>query len=83
MNDEVLGLMGLRPISIDPMDAMGFKISNFQTGIRNARREFTGGPEGLLKGGPKTPMDVVERYFVANKALFNFATACSKTSSIG
>ena len=37
MNDEVLGLMGLRPISIDPMDAMGFKISNFQSGIRYAR----------------------------------------------
>ena len=70
MNDEVLGLMGLRPISIDPMDAMGFKISNFQTGIRNARREFTGGFFGLLRGGSIDPNDIITRYIASNKARF-------------
>ena len=70
MNDEVLGLMGLRPISIDPMDAMGFKISNFQSGIRNARREFTGGFFGLLRGGSIDPNDIITRYIASNKARF-------------
>ena len=44
--------MGLRAIKIDPLRQMGFKIAEYQTGIRNARREFTGGYFGLLKGGP-------------------------------
>ena len=70
INDEVLGLMGLRPISIDPLDAMGFKISNFQQGIRNARREFTGGFFGLLRGGPISANDIINRYIASNKARF-------------
>ena len=38
--------------------------------FRSSRREFTGGPEGVLSGEIKTPKDLIERYFVANKALF-------------
>ena len=49
---EIAGFMGLRPIKIDPLRSMGFKISNYQSGIRDARREFTGGKFGVLKGGP-------------------------------
>ena len=49
---ELGGLMGLRAIKIDPLESMGFKIAEYQTGIRNARREFTGGYFGLLRGGP-------------------------------
>jgi len=70
INDEVLGLMGLRPISVDPLDAMGFKISGFQQGIRNARREFTGGFFGLLRGGPIDANDIIKRYLTSNKARF-------------
>ena len=70
MNDEVLGLMGLRPITVDPIDAMGFKISGFQQGIRNARREFTGGFFGLLRGGPIDANDIIKRYLTSNKARF-------------
>ena len=70
INDQVLGLMGLRPISVDPIDAMGFKISGFQQGIRNARREFTGGFFGLLKGGPIDANDIIKRYITSNKARF-------------
>ncbi len=49
---------------------MGFYISDFQEGERNTRKEFTGGPEGTLSGEIKTPKDLIERYYVANKALF-------------
>jgi len=71
INDQVLGLMGLRPISVDPLDAMGFKISGFQQGIRNARREFTGGFFGLLRGGSISANDIIERYIASNKARFH------------
>jgi hypothetical protein len=46
---------------------MGFKIAEYQTGIRNARREFTGGFFGLLKGGPVDSRDIIERYIASNK----------------
>ena len=71
INDQVLGFMGLRPITVDPIKAMGFKIANYQTGIRNARREFTGGFFGLLRGGPIDENDVLRRYIASNRARFN------------
>ena len=67
---ELAGFMGLRAIKIDPLRSMGFKIAGYQTGIRNARREFTGGVFGLLKGGPVSEADVIERYIASNKARF-------------
>jgi hypothetical protein len=60
----------MRAEKIDPLKTMAFYISDFQEGERNSRREFTGGPEGLLTGEIKTPKDLIERYYVANKALF-------------
>ena len=71
INDQVLGFMGLRPIEVDPLRSMGFKIAEYQTGIRNARREFTGGFFGLLRGGPIDEDDVVNRYIASNRARFN------------
>ena len=68
---ELGGLMGFRAIKIDPLESMGFKISEYQTGIRNARREFTGGYFGLLKGGPIKANDIIERFFISNQARFN------------
>jgi len=68
---EIAGFMGLRPIKVDPLKSMGFKISNYQRGIRDARREFTGGYFGLLKGGPIDPNDIILRYVKANKARFD------------
>jgi len=50
---------------------MGFKIAEYQTGIRNARREFTGGFFGLLRGGPIDEDDVISRYIASNRARFN------------
>jgi len=71
LDDEIAGFMGFRPIKVDPLDSMGFKISEFQEGMRNARREFTGGVFGLLAGGKKSPTDVINRYIAANAARFD------------
>jgi len=70
MGPELAGLMGLRAIKIDPLRSMGYKIAGYQTGIRNARREFTGGVFGLLKGGPVSEADIINRYIASNKARF-------------
>jgi len=68
--DELGGFIGFRAVKVDPVKAMGFKIADYQRGIRESRALFTGGSESVLKGGPKTAKDVIERYFVANKARF-------------
>jgi len=68
---EVAGFFGFRGVDIKPLDAMGFKITNYQAGIRNARREFTGGAFGVLSGGRKTPNDVIERFIASNRSRFN------------
>ncbi len=67
---ELAGFMGLRPIKVDPLDSMGFKIAEYQTGIRNARREFTGGYFGILRGGRIKPNDVINAYYNSNRARF-------------
>ena len=67
---ELAGFMGLRPIKIDPLQSMGFKIAEYQTGIRNARREFTGGYFGILRGGRIKPNDVIQAYYNSNRARF-------------
>jgi hypothetical protein len=68
---EVAGFFGFRGVDIKPLDAMGFKITNYQAGIRNSRREFTGGAFGVLSGGKKTPNDVIERFVASNRSRFN------------
>ena len=71
LDDQIAGIAGFRPTKVDPLKAMGFKISQYQTGIRNARREFTGGFFGLLRGGPINPNDIITRFYESNKARFN------------
>jgi len=71
IGDEVAGFGGFRVVKLNPLRSMGFKISNYETGIRNARREFTGGAESVIKGGPKTADDVIRQFIVANRAMFN------------
>ena len=71
LDDQIAGLIGFRPIKVDPIKSMGFKIAEYQRGIRNARREFTGGAFGLLRGGPIEPNDIIRRYYESNKARFN------------
>ena len=71
INYELAGFMGFRPIKVDPIQSMGFKIAEYQDGIRNARREFTGGYFGLLSGGKVTPNDIIKRYIASNAARFD------------
>jgi hypothetical protein len=44
---------------------------NIKQVSRNARREFTGGFFGILRGGPIKPNDIVTRFYESNKARFN------------
>ena len=69
--DELLGFAGYRAVKIDPVRSMGFKIADYQRGNREARALFTGGAESVLRGGPKSARDVIERFNAANKAKFN------------
>ena len=67
LTDEALGFMGMRAVKVDPITSMKFKIADYTTGVNNSRREFT---RPLLKGGPVTPEQIVDRYMVANEQLF-------------
>ena len=69
--DELAGFAGFRVVKLNPLRSMGFKITNYQTGLRNARREFTGGAESVIKGGPKTAEEVIRQFIIANRSLFN------------
>jgi len=69
--DELLGFAGYRAVKVDPVRSMGFKIADYQRGVRESRQLFTGGAESVLRGGPKTARDVIERFIAANKAKFN------------
>jgi len=72
IDESLAGVFGFRLIPVKPEKALGFHINDYQKGIRESRREFTGGPEGTLKP-MKTSNDLIERYYVANKALFDNA----------
>ena len=68
---SLAGVFGFRLMKIDPQQALGYKINQYQGGLRNARKEFTGGPEGVIRPIGKTREEVIEKiFYVANKALF-------------
>ena len=67
---ELAGIFGFRLEKVDPKKALGFYLYDLRQGQSDATKLFTGGKFGVLSGEPKTPKDVIERYFVANKALF-------------
>ena len=67
VKDELGGILGMRAVDIDPINAMKFKIAAYITGTNNSRREFT---SPLLKGGPVTAEQIVDRYKVANESLY-------------
>ena len=69
IDDQLAGLFGFRMLKLRPDKGLEYYISDFTRGERNSRREFTGGPEGVLKVA-KGPEDVIERFFVANQAMF-------------
>ena len=67
---ELAGIFGFRLEKVNPEKALGFYLYDLRQGQSEATKLFTGGKFGVLSGEPKTPKDVIERYFVANKALF-------------
>jgi hypothetical protein len=68
---ELGGIFGFRLEKVDPKKALGFYLYDLRQGQSEATKLFTGGKFGVLSGEPKTPKDLIERYFVANKALFD------------
>ena len=67
---ELAGIFGFRLEKVNPEKALGFYLYNLRQGQSDSTKLFTGGKFGVLSGEPKTPKDVIERYFVANKQLF-------------
>jgi len=67
---EVAGIFGMRPIKIDPERSLDFYLGRFQKEQSEDRKNFTSGRFGVLSGERKTPKEVVERFFIANKTLF-------------
>ncbi|MDB9910536.1 hypothetical protein OAC88_00155 [Flavobacteriaceae bacterium] len=65
---ELAGIFGFRPIKVDPEKSLGFKMFEYQRGISNSRKLFTG---EIDPTDMKTPEDVIERYFVANRQTFD------------
>ena len=70
VDKALAGVFGFRMIKLRPDKGLEYYITDYSKGERNSRREFTGGPEGVLKPA-KSAKEVIERYFVANKAMFN------------
>jgi hypothetical protein len=67
LGNELLGIAGLRSVKVDPARSINFKIADYQDGIRNSRKLFTG---ETLKGGPVSPKEIVDAYINANRATF-------------
>jgi hypothetical protein len=65
--DELLGVIGMRAVEVNPVNSMKFKIADYTRGISNARREFT---TPLLRGGAVTPEQIVDRYQIANNQAY-------------
>ena len=59
INDELFGLLGYRPLSVDPEKALKFKTSILNKKLRQDRALFT---SPLLRGGRITANDIVETY---------------------
>lgn len=65
---ELAGIVGLRPVKLDPERGMRYKLFEYNTNIGNSRREFT---SKLLTGGPVNPSDIVDRFQISNQAAYN------------
>ena len=41
LSDELQGFYGLRPIKVDPIRSLNYKINDFKSGLRDTRSLFT------------------------------------------
>jgi hypothetical protein len=67
LGNELLGIVGLRNIKVNPERGIEYKLTNYKKGIRNARSLFT---TATTKGGPITPEEIVDAYLNSNRALY-------------
>jgi hypothetical protein len=67
LDDELAGFWGLRPIKLDPIKGLNYKINEFKEGLRNTRSLFTG---EILRGGSITGEDIISRFYIANQQRF-------------
>ena len=67
LGNELLGMVGLRNVKVDPTRGINYKISDYKKGIRNARSLFT---RATVKGGVVSPEEVVDAYINANRGLY-------------
>ena len=65
---ELAGIFGFRGIKVDPEKSMAFKLFEYQRAVSDSRRLFTGEIDVTEM---KTASDVIRRYFIANKQIFN------------
>jgi len=63
LSDEIAGFYGLRAVKVDALKSLNYKINDFKGSIRNTRALFT---SEVLKGGPISPNEIIQRYIVAN-----------------
>ena len=68
LGNELMGMVGLRNVRVNPERGLEYKITNYKKGIRNSRSLFT---SATTKGGPITPEEIVDAYINSNRALYN------------
>ena len=64
---ELAGIFGFRGIKVDPEKSLGFKLFEYQKAVSDSRKLFTGEIDVTEM---KTAKDVIERYYIANKSIF-------------
>ena len=64
---ELAGIFGFRGIKVDPKKSLGFKLFEYQKAISDSRKLFTGEIDVTEM---RTASDVIKRYFLANKRIF-------------
>ena len=65
--DEGLGIIGMRAVKLDIKNALNFKQADFASGERNSKKIFN---KVALKKGPIDPVELVDAFIAANKALW-------------
>ena len=68
LDNELLGIAGLRRVTIDPKKSFNYKVTGYKKGVRDSRNLFT---RATLKGGEVTPEQMVDAYINANRALYD------------
>ena len=64
---ELAGIFGFRGIKVDPKKSLGFKLFEYQKAISDSRKLFT---SKIDVTEMRTASDVIEKYFLANKKIF-------------